>query len=131
MVDVSKVEGIETIGKEFSDLTHIRGSFHEGKHSRRVLALQLFEACLRRNDLGTLDQLVTVAMIAVRMCVDEHVNRLRRTRLGGRHGFQHVAGERLVEKRVDDERLVSIHDQTGVAPPPSAVGLQPGVAAVA
>lgn len=55
--------------------------------------------------------------------------------LGRWHGFahleQHVACEFQVKQRIDQQRLVAVDDQPSVAPAPTAVGLQPGVLAVA
>ena len=47
-----------------------------------------------------------------------------------RHGVQHLAGEPQVEQRVDEQRRAVADDQPGVAPAPTAVGLEVGVAAV-
>ena len=54
-------------------------------------------------------------------------------RPGGRHGgahlAQHLAGQFEIEQGIDQQGLVAIDDQPGIAETPAAVGLQVGKAA--
>ncbi len=104
-------------------------ALHGGQFLGRAL-LHLFGAGARGDDLGILDELVAESVVAVGMGVDQAADRF-----GGRHGgahlVQHLARELEVEQRVDQQGLVAIGDQAGVAPAPASIGLQPGKAAIA
>ena len=102
-------------------------------HGRQLLGrplLHLLGAGARSDDLGAGDQLVAERVVAVGMGVDQAADRLRR-RHRGAHPPQHLAGQRQVEQRIDQQGLVAVDDQPGIAKTPAAVGLQPGKAAVA
>ena len=76
-----------------------------------------------------MNEFVAVAVIAVCMCVDERVERLRRVGFRPRHGVQHLLGEFEVEEGIDKERLFTIDNQASVTPAPTAVRLNPRVSA--
>ena len=83
------------------------------------------------DDLGAAATFVAIAMVAIVMGVDDGSDRRRRLGFGLAHGCQHLAGQRHVEQRVDQEGLAAVDDQAGVRPAPAAIGLQPGIAAIA
>ena len=82
----------------------------------------------RRDDLRVGDEFVAVAVVAVGVGVDERADVVGRG-LGGAHGLEHIRRERHVEQGIDQQRLALRDDQSGVAPAPAAIGLDPGVTA--
>jgi len=83
------------------------------------------------DDLGTLAAFVAVAMVAIVMRVDDGLDLRRRDRLGLAHRREHLARQRHVEERVDDERFALIDDEARIRPAPAAIGLKPGIGAIA
>ena len=75
------------------------------------------------------DELVAVDVVGIRVGVHQ---RPEGVGVGDRPDpVEHLPGQREVEQRVDHQRGARPRDQAGVAPAPAAVGLQPGVAALA
>ena len=54
----------------------------------------------------------------------------RRGERDGCHRVEHPLGEPEIEQRVDQQRSAVADDEAGIAPPPAAVGLEVGVAAI-
>ena len=91
-----------------------------GQHRRRHLG-HLVGGRRRGDDLGAVDELVAVAVIAVGVGVDDGVD--RRGRRVGRQRLEHLGGEAQVEQRVDEQRarrrrrsspaLLHPHDPSG------------------
>ena len=86
---------------------------------------------LMRDNLRAVAALIAVAMVAIVMRVHHCIDFRRRFRLGFAHRVQHVARQGHVEQRVDEKRLSTIDDETCIGPAPAAIGLQPGIAAIA
>jgi hypothetical protein len=82
----------------------------------------LVRSRLGRNDLGTLDQLVAVAVVTVGVRVEQRANGRRGG--DGRHRRQHLRRERQVEQRVDEQRHAIAHHEASIAPAPAAIRLQ-------
>ena len=102
-------------------------------HGRQLLGrplLHLLGAGARSDDLGAGHELVAESVVAVGVGVDQATDRPGR-RHRGAHLPQHLAGQFEVEQRIDQQCLVAIDDQSGIAEAPAAVGLQPGETAVA
>jgi hypothetical protein len=75
------------------------------------------------------EQLVAEAVVAVAVGVQRGADR---PAVGDTpHRVEHVAGEREVEERVDEQRSAVARDQAGVAPAPRPVGLEVGEQPVA
>ena len=66
-----------------------------------------------RDDFCVRTTAIAVAMVAIVVGVHNHIDILGRL---GRVGIgrQHVAGQRHVKKRVDNQRLIIINNQAGV-----------------
>ena len=77
---------------------------------------------------ASLTELVAEPVVAVGVGV-EH-GRIGRGGRHARHPVEHVAREREIEQRVDEERGASPSTEAGVGPPPAAVRLEPGAEAV-
>ncbi len=83
----------------------------------------------RGDDLGAVDELVAVAVVAVGVGVDHGARSAPLAVIG--HRVQHRRRQAEVEQRVDQQRRAVTDDETGVAPPPTTVGLEVGEAPVA
>ena len=79
----------------------------------------------RTDDLCALYKLVAVAVVAVAVGVHERRDVDAGKRSG--HRIEHCPGEREVEQGVDEEGLIPVDDQAGIAPTPPTVGLHPRV----
>ena len=86
---------------------------------------------LVRDDLRALAALVAVAVIAIVMRVDDGADLRCCLRFRLFHCVEHLARQRHVEQRIDQEAFTAIHDEPGIRPAPTAIRLQPGIAAVA
>src|SRR5713226_8705471 len=70
-------------------------------------------------------------MIAIGVRVDQRADARGGLRFRTAHGVEHFARELQVEERIDEHRLAPVYDEACIAPSPSAVRLQIGVASVA
>ena len=123
-LDAVEREGAEDPLHVLADRPHRRrGGDHAGQPGRGH-ACHLRGRPPRGDDPPVAEQLVAVAVVAVGVGVDDGPD--LDARCGGAHGGEHLGGELEVEQRVDEERVAAIDDQTGVAPAPPTVGLQPG-----
>ena len=108
------------------------GLVQRRQHRRRHVG-HLVGGRRRGHDLdvgSTTDHLaIAVAVVAVGVGVDHRVD--RRAARHRRHRVEHRRGQLEIEQRVDEQRLPVADDQPGVAPSPTAVGLQVREAAVA
>ena len=104
------------------------GAGAQARDALRSVARHLGEGGRRGDDLGVLDELVPEPVIAVGVGVHDGGDRST----GGHrpHTVEHGAGERHVEQGVDEQRSAVADDESGVAPPPAAIGLEPRVATV-
>ena len=129
--DPLELEAAEALDQEVADQATVRaGAAHQRRERFRCRRLHLVGGGLRGDDLGAGDEFVAVGVIAVGVRVHQPVD-VGGGRVGVLHRVEHLAGVRQVEQRVDEQRLVAADDQPRVAPAPAAVGLQPGVGAVA
>ncbi len=121
-----ELELAEEAAEQVADLA--RRGVQRGQHRRRHLA-HLVGGRRRGDDLGAVDELVAVAVVAVGVGVDHRADR-RRARVVG-HRLQHRLREAEVEQRVDEQRRPVTDDEPGVAPAPPAIALEVGEAPVA
>ncbi len=75
----------------------------DGHHAGRFVR-QFVGGRLRRDDLRARDEFVAVAVIAVRMRVDELID--AHARRGAFHRGEHLGGEPHVEQRIDQQRPI-------------------------
>ena len=129
--DALEVECAETMEQELASIAHVRRLAHDGRQPIRGLGGEFPGGGIRGDDLRLRHELVAVAVIGVGMGVHQFVERLRGLRLRRAHALEHRTGEFQVEQGVHEQTLVAVHDQSRVAPAPSAVRLDPRVAAVA
>ncbi len=101
-----------------------------GERCRRHLG-HFPRARLAGNDLRLRTASVAVAMVAVRMRVDDGADLARADPGRVLHRRQHVARQRHVEQRIDQQRRLPVTDQPRIRPAPAAIRLQPGIEPVA
>ena len=80
---------------------------------------------------GALDQLIAERVIAVVMSVDQRADAGWWPEFERRMSASICGGELEVEQRIDQQGLIAVGDETGVAPSPGAVGQQIGPEPVA
>ena len=125
-VDVGELERSEEAPEQFAHFARCR--VERGEHCRWNFG-HLVGGRRRRDDLGSVHELIAVAVIAVGMGVDQRAN--GRGAGEGRERIEHLLSEPQVEQGVDEQRRTVTHHQAGIAPPPTAVGLEVGQAAIA
>jgi hypothetical protein len=78
---------------------------------------KVFDAPRSADDFRVGDERVPIAVVAVAVRVDDGLNAIRG---GGRatHRREHLGRDLLVEQRVDQQALIPVRDQPGIAPPP-------------
>ena len=96
--DSRKVEVTEERPEQVPDVAIC--SVQRGHHRGWNLA-HLVRSRTRGNDLGTIDELISVAVVAVGMRVDDRPD--RRTTGDATHRPEHRLGQAQVEERVDEE----------------------------
>ena len=117
--DAVELEGAEERPEQSADLAGCR--VQRSQHGRRHLC-HLVRGGHRADDLGLIQQLVAIAVVAVGVGVDQCDDGRGASVVG--HRLQHPRRQRQVEQRVDQQRRAIADDQTGVAPAPTTVGLQ-------
>ena len=98
---------------------------HRVEHGRGHFA-EFRSRGLRGHHARALDQLVAVAVVAVRVGIDEGSDALCR-RLGPAHRLEHCRGELQIEERVDEQRFAGVDHETRVAPTPGTIRLEPSI----
>ena len=123
----SKSNSPKNAAEQVADLA--RGALSRPASSAGGTSLISCAAAAGGDDLGAVEQLVAVAVVAVGVGVDD---RRRSARSGERPPSRRAcaAVRSQVEQGVDQQRRAVADDQAGVAPSPAAVGLQVGVAPV-
>ena len=130
LVNRFEIKRAEATGHIFAQFAHFRCHVQKPLHQRRRLQRHMFRRGPMRDDLRVRTAAISVAVVAIVMRVHHHIDVLGcLVRVG--IGRQHVAGQRHIEKRVDNERLIIIDDKAGVRPAPAAIGLQPSISAIA
>jgi hypothetical protein len=100
--DPLELEGPEALPEELTERALVTGHrLHQGRHRLRRQLFHLLGRGHRGDDLGPLDELVAVTVIAVGVGVDEGADPARRARLGVPHGIEHLLGESQIEERID------------------------------
>src|SRR5579883_3226598 len=132
-IDTVEIEWFQDAREKFAGLAELGRVALERVAQLQPAAVgdQFCSAGLRSDDLGAGDKLITEAMVAVGMRVDQRAETRRRLRLRAAHRVDHRARQLQVEQRIDEHGLAAVNDQTRVAPSPRSVGLQPRVASVA
>ena len=124
--DALELEGPEDAGQELAEHAHARRLAHEGGQRLRRRRPDLVGAFLGGEDAGVAHKLVTPAVVAIGVRIDNGVDPAReRCQL-----VEHLPGQLEVKEGVDEQRACLADHQPGVAPPPRAVGLQVGKHAV-
>lgn len=130
VVDTGKLELAETVAKILAHLAHVRRYFHQGGHRLGRQLGHFRGGCGGGDDPGAGNQLVAVAVVAVRVGIDQRADCVG-SRLGGAHGPQHAVGKREIVQGIHQQGLLPVDNQSRVAPAPGSARGQPGIHAIA
>ena len=122
ILDAAKVEHPERLAHISQIASRDSVTHHLLEHGRIASATHLLAAVAMRNDLRAFNQLIAVAVIGVRMSIDEIAHRQRARRA---HRVEHRPRERQVEQGIDDQRGFAARDQARVVATPSGRRLHP------